>query len=135
MCISGLRMTSSLFSDGDNRSVASLDVFDDPLVTAGNTIAIGTTHGYILLFDSKQLLSFFLQPSEEVGGISALCFNVDSNRLLAGHDRGVVNMWDTENGKILRVVKDIIGSAVLHVKFTDDPTKAIMSNGTGCNGT
>ena len=227
-------MTSSLFSDGDNRSVASLDVFDDPLldtdvvpldevefdipeflqlptlddvlsetyefspfsspkkalprhlqrrdssssfgsidslpvqsssdnvvgaslvrhvklkgvsanilsahrrdagfpsaITAGNTIAIGTSHGYILLFDSKQLLRFFLQPSEEVGGISALSFNVDSNRLLAGHDRGVVNMWDTENGKILRVVKDIIGSAVLHVKFTDDPTKAIMSNGTG----
>ena len=227
-------MTSSLFSDGDSRSVASLDVFDDPLletdvvpldeiefdipeflqlptldhvlsetydfspfsspkkalprylqrreshsslgsidslpvqsssenvpgaslvrhvklkgvsanilsahrrdagfpsaITAGNTIGIGTTHGYVLLFDSKQLLRFFLQPPEEVGGISALSFNVDSTRLLAGHDRGVVNMWDTENGKILRIMKDIIGSAVLHVKFTDDPTKAIMSNGTG----
>ena len=100
-------------------------------IATNSIIAIGTTFGYLLLFDRKQLLRFFLQPPEDSGGISALSFNVDASRILAGHERGTINMWDTDTGKVLRTFSYMTNAPVLHIKFTDDPTKALMCNAQG----
>ena len=100
-------------------------------MAANKIIAIGTTFGYLLLFDSKQLLRFFLPPPDDCGGISALSLNVDASRVLAGHERGTVNMWDTDSGKVLRTFSYMANIPVLHIKFTDDSTKALMSNSAG----
>ena len=59
--------------------------------------------------------------------------NGDCSRLLVGYARGQVTMWDLTNGKLLRTVTDAHppGVAVLHVKFTDDRTIAVMSDSGG----
>lgn len=49
-------------------------------------IAVGTSHGYVLAFDSSQKLCWCSKDSITVdqGAISALAFNLDSTRLLVG---------------------------------------------------
>lgn len=49
-------------------------------------VAIGTSHGYILAFDSEQKLCWCCHDmmTNDQGAISALAFNLDSTRLLVG---------------------------------------------------
>lgn len=49
-------------------------------------VAIGTSHGFVLVFDSDQRLCWCCHDANTVdqGAISALAFNTDSTRLLVG---------------------------------------------------
>ncbi|XP_077997967.1 vacuolar protein sorting-associated protein 8 homolog isoform X1 [Glandiceps talaboti] len=99
-------------------------------------ISIGTSHGLILVFDPKQALKWCLGSTAvgaQYGAVSALCINNDCSRLLAGFAKGQMTMWDLSSGKLLRTITDAHppGSAVLHIKFTDDPTLAICSDSGG----
>ncbi|KAG7272449.1 hypothetical protein CRUP_031376 [Coryphaenoides rupestris] len=69
----------------------------------------------------------------EFGAVSALSINHDCSRLLCGFAKGQITMWDLANGKLLRTITDAHppGTAVLHVKFTDDPTLAICNDSGG----
>ncbi|XP_022795599.1 vacuolar protein sorting-associated protein 8 homolog [Stylophora pistillata] len=69
----------------------------------------------------------------EYGAVTSLGINMECTRLLCGHARGQITMWDLQSGKLLRQITDAhpMGSAVLHVMFTDDPTIAICSDSGG----
>uniref|UniRef100_K1R9K0 Vacuolar protein sorting-associated protein 8-like protein n=1 Tax=Magallana gigas TaxID=29159 RepID=K1R9K0_MAGGI len=99
-------------------------------------IAIGTSHGLVLVFDPKQVLKWCLGSTavgQQYGSVSALSFNKDCTRLLSGFAKGQITMWDLTNGKLLRTITDAHppGSAVLHVKFTDSPVLAVCSDSGG----
>lgn len=49
-------------------------------------VAVGTSHGYILAFDSDQNLCWYSHDTSTVdqGAVSALAFNLESTRLLIG---------------------------------------------------
>ncbi|XP_030829831.1 vacuolar protein sorting-associated protein 8 homolog [Strongylocentrotus purpuratus] len=99
-------------------------------------IAVGTSHGLILVFDPKQVLRWCLGSTAvgaQYGAVSALSINNDCTRLLAGFAKGQMTMWDLTSGKLLRTITDAHppGSAVLHIQFTDDPTLAICSDSGG----
>ncbi|XP_033098290.1 vacuolar protein sorting-associated protein 8 homolog [Anneissia japonica] len=99
-------------------------------------ISIGTSHGLILVFDPKQVLKWCLGSKAvgaQYGAVTALSINMDCSRLLAGFAKGQMTMWDLTTGKLLRTITDAhpAGSAVLHIKFTDDPTLAICSDSGG----
>ncbi|XP_022112058.1 vacuolar protein sorting-associated protein 8 homolog isoform X1 [Acanthaster planci] len=99
-------------------------------------IAVGTSHGLILVFDPNQVLKWCLGSTAlgtQYGAVSALGINNDCTRLLAGFARGQITMWDLTNGKLLRTITDAHppGSAVLHIQFSDDPTMAICSDSGG----
>mgnify|MGYP002716729789 CR=1 FL=1 len=82
-------------------------------------VAVGTSHGLILVFDSRQTLKWCLSNTDEdQGSVSCLCFNNDSTRLLAGFARGQILMYDLTNGKLIRTLMDVHppGTAVLSVK-------------------
>lgn len=81
-------------------------------------LAIGTSHGLVLGFDSAQTLRWCHRDIRHQGSISALCFNHDGTRILAGFAKGYILMIDSSNGKILRTLTDVHppGTAVLHVK-------------------
>ena len=86
--------------------------------------------------DSKQVMKWCLGDPEraaEVGSVSCLTFNADSSRLLVGHVRGLITMWDVTSGKLLRRITDAHppGHAVLFLRFTDDPTLALLVNSGG----
>uniref|UniRef100_A0A667YJG9 VPS8 subunit of CORVET complex n=1 Tax=Myripristis murdjan TaxID=586833 RepID=A0A667YJG9_9TELE len=99
-------------------------------------IAVGTSHGLALVFDSNQALRLCLGTTAtgaEYGAVSALSINHDCSRLLCGFAKGQITMWDLANGKLLRTITDAHppGTAILHVKFTDDPTLAVCNDSGG----
>lgn len=49
-------------------------------------MAVGTSHGYVLAFDSEQNLCWCFHDvtTADQGAISALSFNLESTRLLVG---------------------------------------------------
>ncbi|KAJ8681567.1 hypothetical protein QAD02_017359 [Eretmocerus hayati] len=103
-------------------------------VAAGrNMLAVGTSHGLILGFDSAQTLRWCHRDTTHQGSVSALCFNHDGTRILAGFAKGYILMIDSSNGKVLRTLTDVHppGTAVLHVKFTDSPKLALCSDSGG----
>ncbi|XP_017287429.1 vacuolar protein sorting-associated protein 8 homolog isoform X3 [Kryptolebias marmoratus] len=121
--------------------VAAADKVDAGLPTAitmSGVIAVGTSHGLALIFgkDTNQALRLCLgnkTTGAEFGAISALSINHDCSRLLCGFAKGQITMWDLANGKLLRTITDAHppGTAVLHVKFTDDPTLAVCNDSGG----
>ncbi|XP_067145381.1 vacuolar protein sorting-associated protein 8 homolog isoform X3 [Centruroides vittatus] len=105
-------------------------------MAVSSVIAIGTFHGLVLVFDSQQVLKWCLGNTnygEEFGSVSALGFNSNCTRLLCGYSEGQITMWDLTNGKLLRTILDAHPpqTAVLHIKFTDDPTLALCSDSGG----
>ncbi|XP_077501236.1 LOW QUALITY PROTEIN: vacuolar protein sorting 8 [Amblyomma americanum] len=105
-------------------------------MAVSSVIAVGTFHGLVLVFDPEQALKWCLgstQLGEEYGSVSALGFNNDCSRLLCGYAKGQLTMWDLSNGRLLRTITDIHPPqmAILHAKFTDDPTLAICSDSGG----
>uniref|UniRef100_A0AAQ5X5Q3 RING-type domain-containing protein n=1 Tax=Amphiprion ocellaris TaxID=80972 RepID=A0AAQ5X5Q3_AMPOC len=104
--------------------------------TVSGVIAVGTSHGLALVFDTNQALRLCLgtkTTGAEFGAVSALSINHDCSRLLCGFAKGQITMWDLANGKLLRTITDAHppGTAILHVKFTDDPTLAVCNDSGG----
>lgn len=105
-------------------------------VTVSGVIVVGTSHGLALVFDLNQALRLCLGSTAtgaEYGAVSALSINHHCTRLLCGFAKGHITMWDLANGKLLRSITDAHppGTAVLHVKFTDDPTLAVCNDSGG----
>lgn len=89
-------------------------------MAASTMIAIGTSHGLVLIFDSGQNTRWCFGDAQkdQQGSVSSLSFNHDCTRLLVGYARGQILMYDLTNGKLLRTMTDVHppGTAVLHVK-------------------
>ncbi|XP_062303689.1 vacuolar protein sorting-associated protein 8 homolog isoform X2 [Osmerus eperlanus] len=119
--------------------VSAADRVDAGLPTAiavSGVIVVGTSHGLALVFDLNQALRLCLGSTAtgaEYGAVSALSINHDCTRLLCGFAKGQITMWDLANGKLLRTITDAHppGTAILHVKFTDDPTLAVCNDSGG----
>ncbi|CAC5412316.1 VPS8 [Mytilus coruscus] len=105
-------------------------------IVVSSLIAIGTSHGLVLVFDPKQVLKWCLGSTAvgtQYGSVSALGFNKDCTRLLCGFAKGQITMWDLTTGKLLRTIADAHppGTAVLHIKFTDSLVIAACSDSGG----
>lgn len=88
-------------------------------MVATTMIAVGTSHGLVLVFDATQTLRWCLgETAQEQGSVASLSFNHDCSRLLAGFARGHILMFDIINGKLLRTMTDAHppGTAVLHIR-------------------
>ncbi|XP_004525169.1 vacuolar protein sorting-associated protein 8 homolog [Ceratitis capitata] len=96
-------------------------------------IGIGTSHGHILNFDITQALRWAHQDKHAQGAVSALAYNPDCSRLLAGYARGLIVMIDTQSGDVLRNVFDAItpNTGVLLLKWTSRPALALCSDSGG----
>ncbi|EFA00812.1 vacuolar protein sorting-associated protein 8 homolog isoform X1 [Tribolium castaneum] len=99
-------------------------------------VAIGTSHGYVLNFDSEQNLCWccYDTNSSDQGAVSALAFNLDSTRLLIGYERGFISMVDATSGDIIRKLPDAHApqTAVLHLRFTFLNNLALCGDSSGC---
>uniref|UniRef100_J3S1M7 Vacuolar protein sorting-associated protein 8 homolog n=1 Tax=Crotalus adamanteus TaxID=8729 RepID=J3S1M7_CROAD len=105
-------------------------------IATSSLIAVGTSHGLALIFDPNQALRLCLGNTSvgaQYGAISALSINNDCSRLLCGFAKGQITMWDLASGKLLRSIIEAHppGTAILHIKFTDDPTLAICNDSGG----
>uniref|UniRef100_A0A3B3B7D2 VPS8 subunit of CORVET complex n=1 Tax=Oryzias melastigma TaxID=30732 RepID=A0A3B3B7D2_ORYME len=91
---------------------------------------------FMFLSDTNQALRLCLgskATGAEFGAVSALSINHNCSRLLCGFAKGQITMWDLANGKLLRTITDAHppGTAILHIKFTDDPTLAVCNDSGG----
>ncbi|CAL8258565.1 unnamed protein product [Lota lota] len=137
--VHGSVLRHSLLKGISAQIVSAADKVDAGLptaITVSGVIAVGTSHGLALVFDVNQALRLCLGTTAtgaEFGAVSALSINHDCSRLLCGFAKGQITMWDLANGKLLRTITDAHppGTAVLHVKFTDDPTLAICNDSGG----
>ncbi|XP_076973888.1 vacuolar protein sorting-associated protein 8 homolog [Tamandua tetradactyla] len=135
----GSVMRHSLLKGISAQIVSAADKVDAGLPTAiavSSLIAVGTSHGLALIFDQNQALRLCLGSTgvgSQYGAISALSINSDCSRLLCGFAKGQITMWDLASGKLLRSITDAHppGTAILHIKFTDDPTLAICNDSGG----
>ncbi|XP_070609198.1 vacuolar protein sorting-associated protein 8 homolog [Erythrolamprus reginae] len=117
-------------------AAAKVDAGLPTAIAASSLIAVGTSHGLALIFDPNQALRLCLGNTTvgaQYGAISALSINNDCSRLLCGFAKGQITMWDLASGKLLRSIIDAHppGTAILHIKFTDDPTLAICNDSGG----
>ncbi|XP_043991714.1 vacuolar protein sorting-associated protein 8 homolog isoform X1 [Gambusia affinis] len=137
--VHGSVLRLSLLKGISAQIVAAADKVDAGLPTAiamSGVIAVGTSHGLVLVFDTNQALRLCLgskTTGAEFGAVSALSINHDCSRVLCGFAKGQITMWDLANGKLLRTITDAHppGTAILHVKFTDDPTLAVCNDSGG----
>ncbi|KAK7901543.1 hypothetical protein WMY93_018312 [Mugilogobius chulae] len=137
--VHGSVLRHSLLKGISAQIVSAADKVDAGLptaITVAGVIAVGTSHGLALVFDSNQALRLCLgskSTGSEFGAVSALSINHDCTRLLCGFAKGQITMWDLANGKLLRTITDAHppGTAILHVKFTDDPTLAVCNDSGG----
>ncbi|KAF6203449.1 hypothetical protein GE061_001780 [Apolygus lucorum] len=100
----------------------------------GNLIGVGTTHGVIICFDWSQRQRWKHEADREQGQVTAISLNPDSTRILAGFARGMVLMLDAVDAKVLRVIPTdahTYSTAVVHIKFTDSPSLALLSDSGG----
>lgn len=93
-------------------------------------IAVGTSHGFILVFDSMQILRWCHEVDVEQSSVSALDFSGDCSRLLAGYASGNILMFDVSDGKVLRTMIDVHtpSTAVLHIKVGDPSYLLFVDN-------
>ncbi|XP_070771676.1 vacuolar protein sorting-associated protein 8 homolog [Enoplosus armatus] len=137
--VHGSVVRHSLLKGISAQIVSAADKVDAGLptaITVSGVIAVGTSHGLALVFDTNQALRLCLgtkATGAEFGAVSALSINHDCSRLLCGFAKGQITMWDLANGKLLRTINDAHppGTAILHVKFTDDPTLAVCNDSGG----
>ncbi len=86
-------------------------------------IAIGMTHGVVLVFDKDQKLSGILgtQEGAEYGRVCSLAISNSAKMLLVGHGNGAVVLWDIADGrKPIKVVTDTHKASVIHADFLKD---------------
>ncbi|CAH1405711.1 unnamed protein product [Nezara viridula] len=106
---------------------------DCTAMAVGCLIGIGTSTGAILCYEKSQKHRWTHNQPED-GPVTAIAINTDSTRLLAGYALGLVLMLDTADAKVLRVISPeshTLSTAVLHVKFTDIPSLALLSDSGG----
>ncbi|KAF5279066.1 hypothetical protein FQA39_LY05744 [Lamprigera yunnana] len=125
-------ISSQVASAGDRVDAGLPTVISNSL----KFVAVGTSHGFVLAFDSEQKLCWCCHDltTSDQGAISALTFNLDSTRLLVGYERGYISMIDTGSGDITRRLPDAHApqSAVLHLRFTSLNGLALSGDSAGC---
>ena len=106
-------------------------------MTTTHLIAIGTQNGFVLVFDSSQVIKWFLGGAEvghNYGAVSSLALSADSTRLLAGFARGQLMEFDLVTGRVVRDMGDTVhppGSAVTMLCYSDDPNTAFLADSGG----
>lgn len=86
-------------------------------------IAIGMSHGVVLVFDKDQKLAGIVgtQEGSEYGRVCSLAISNSSKMLLVGHGNGAMVLWDIADGrKPIKVVTDTHKAAVIHCDFLKD---------------
>ncbi|CAG0918188.1 unnamed protein product [Notodromas monacha] len=106
-------------------------------IAVRGSIAVGMTHGLVLIFNANQSLSSALggnTETKEYGSVSCMDWNADCSRLLVGFSKGSVSCYDAVRGRLVRHFTQPVspGCGTLNAKFTDGPgTRAVISDSGG----
>jgi hypothetical protein len=100
----GIVCKQALLKQISNQVIVAIERSESGLPTVlavgMNTIAVGTSRGLVLLFDSLQVLKLYI-TTEYKDAITAISLNNKCDRLLVGNALGYIFMFD-HNGKSLK---------------------------------
>uniref|UniRef100_A0A8C7MJ04 VPS8 subunit of CORVET complex n=1 Tax=Oncorhynchus kisutch TaxID=8019 RepID=A0A8C7MJ04_ONCKI len=121
------------------RLVQTCVVVSTSPIVLGSTVRCLMVMRFFFSFRSEPALPFVLGSTAtgaEYGAVSALSITHDCTRLLCGFAKGHITMWDLANGSFCEPLPTPHppGTAILHVKFTDDPTLAVCNDSGGLMG-
>ncbi len=90
-------------------------------------VAIGTTHGFALIFDHNQELRSILGSTAgtaDFGPITSIDVaqpsKTEGDWLVCGHQGGQLVLWDVATGKQLKTISDAHSSPIVHARFIAD---------------
>lgn len=100
-------------------------------------IAIGTQLGFILIFDLFEVLrqrlgsSIFDESSidRKAGSITSLDLSHNGEAVVAGYASGILVLWDTIRGTVLRSVTDSHPSPITAVRFLNELKMVTVDSG------
>ncbi|OQV20288.1 Vacuolar protein sorting-associated protein 8-like protein [Hypsibius exemplaris] len=141
-CAESLKVNDSLIKLAKLRKVSAETIkqkspskFGNPtVVLIGSRLAIGTSTGYVHVFDlTQKLVCRCSPPAAEIGPVSAIDANREERRLLVGFAKGLLALYDLQTGKHLQTMEDVhsFECSILSIKFTDNPNMAIFTDNGG----
>ncbi|KAK9471310.1 Golgi CORVET complex core vacuolar protein 8-domain-containing protein [Dipodascopsis tothii] len=131
------KLSSQVYSESGRQSYGT-----PTCITIAASIAVGTSRGYVLVFDYNQnmLYTLGMNIKAEAGAVTALAFTADYTHIASGHERGHVFVWRvskplTPRFHLVPVPADkagareghVDGAAVLHVGFLGKRHTAVVS--------
>ncbi|ONH67923.1 Vacuolar protein sorting-associated protein 8 [Cyberlindnera fabianii] len=82
-----------LYGSNSSRSIHGVPT----CLSAGDVLAIGTSKGYVLIFDYRQILQLELgkgTPALQCGAVSSIALSLDSTHVCVGYESGDVFIWE-----------------------------------------
>ncbi|ORY03357.1 hypothetical protein K493DRAFT_311725 [Basidiobolus meristosporus CBS 931.73] len=131
-----MKISSHLYSDSIKHEIGLPSV-----LAASGYIAVGTSRGFILLYDFYQNFVRTLDPNSlDCGGVSSLAISSDHSAVVCGYERGHIAMWDIQNGSLIRSITPMkrgpslirknghrYGASIVHVSFVGAGKNKVVS--------
>jgi len=89
-------------------------------------IAIGTTHGLVLVFDRDQRMQIILGTTEgaDNGPVTAVDISPTSDWIAVGHQNGHIVIWDVSNGSPIKTITQHT-APITFIRFVQDRTHVV----------
>lgn len=125
-------VSASLVKHADPNATKVLCGLPTCLAFNSKFIAVGTQKGIILVFDLFEVLRqrFGAQEQAPEAAITSLDLSHNGEAVIAGYTTGMLLVWDTIRGTILRSVSDVHSSPITSVRFlTEFKTVTVDASG------
>ncbi|KAK9720596.1 hypothetical protein K7432_004057 [Basidiobolus ranarum] len=131
-----IKISNHLYSSSIKREVGLPSV-----LAASGYIAVGTSRGFVLVYDFYQNFVRTLGPNAiDYGAVSSLAISSDHSAIVCGYEKGLITIWDIQNGSLSRSISPMkqgpslirknghrYGANVVHVSFIGAGKSKVVS--------
>lgn len=99
------------------------------LAVSSKLIAVGTSHGLVVVFDHFQDVKLVLgvRGGVEYGPVLALDISFESDWIACGHAAGPIVIWDAQSGDQIRAFLGEHSKPVTYLRFIDNKRSRLLT--------